>query len=111
MPLAYFIRIKKHQPGIWKNCIVCINFILFFGNVIVLFRWLIEVNASPSLTASSQDDYFLKFGLLEDMLHIIDMENKFGIWKQILTQMIFLLPRPHPPSNAYGWTIKKNFFK
>jgi len=39
--------------------------------------WLIEVNASPSLTASSQSDYELKCRLLEDMLHIIDMENRF----------------------------------
>ena len=38
--------------------------------------WLIEVNASPSLTASSQSDYELKCRLLEDMLHIIDMENR-----------------------------------
>ncbi|XP_068696845.1 probable tubulin polyglutamylase TTLL9 [Montipora foliosa] len=38
--------------------------------------WLIEVNASPSLTASSQSDYELKCRLLEDMLHIVDMENR-----------------------------------
>ena len=37
---------------------------------------LIEVNASPSLTASSPTDYELKFGLLEDMLHIVDMEGR-----------------------------------
>ncbi|PAA70093.1 hypothetical protein BOX15_Mlig027277g1 [Macrostomum lignano] len=38
--------------------------------------WLIEVNASPSLTASSKEDYDLKFGLLEDTLTIVDMEGK-----------------------------------
>lgn len=38
--------------------------------------WLIEVNASPSLTASSQSDYELKCRILEDMLHIVDMENR-----------------------------------
>lgn len=38
--------------------------------------WIIEVNASPSLTASSQTDYDLKFGLLEDMVHIVDMEGR-----------------------------------
>ena len=38
--------------------------------------WLIEVNASPSLTASNQEDYDLKIGLLEDTLNIIDMEGK-----------------------------------
>ena len=39
--------------------------------------WLIEVNASPSLTASSKEDYELKYGLLDDVLHTIDMENRF----------------------------------
>ena len=34
------------------------------------------MNASPSLTASSQSDYELKFGLLHDLLHIVDMENR-----------------------------------
>ena len=37
---------------------------------------IIEVNASPSLTASSPTDYDLKFGLLEDMLHVVDMEGR-----------------------------------
>lgn len=38
--------------------------------------WLLEVNASPSLTASNQEDYDLKCGLLEDTLNIIDMEGR-----------------------------------
>ncbi|XP_071763512.1 putative tubulin polyglutamylase TTLL9 [Centroberyx gerrardi] len=38
--------------------------------------WLIEVNASPSLTASSQEDYEMKCRLLEDTLHIVDMEGR-----------------------------------
>ncbi|KAL8590169.1 putative tubulin polyglutamylase ttll9 [Nucella lapillus] len=38
--------------------------------------WLIEVNASPSLTASNQEDYDLKFGLLNDALNVLDMENR-----------------------------------
>ncbi|XP_077982123.1 putative tubulin polyglutamylase TTLL9 isoform X2 [Glandiceps talaboti] len=38
--------------------------------------WLIEVNASPSLTASNDEDYHLKFGLLEDVIHVLDLENK-----------------------------------
>ena len=37
--------------------------------------WLIEVNASPSLTASNKEDYEMKFGLLWDTLDVIDMEN------------------------------------
>lgn len=43
---------------------------------LLICSWLIEVNASPSLTASSQSDYELKCRLLEDMLHITDMENR-----------------------------------
>jgi len=42
-------------------------------------RWLIEVNASPSLTASSQEDYDLKYRLLEDTLHIVDMEGRYHL--------------------------------
>ncbi|XP_069607120.1 probable tubulin polyglutamylase TTLL9 isoform X1 [Ranitomeya imitator] len=38
--------------------------------------WLLEVNASPSLTASSQEDYDLKCRLLEDTLHVVDMEGR-----------------------------------
>ncbi|XP_033101541.1 probable tubulin polyglutamylase TTLL9 isoform X2 [Anneissia japonica] len=38
--------------------------------------WLIEINASPSLTASNQEDYELKYGLLEDVICIVDQENK-----------------------------------
>jgi tubulin polyglutamylase TTLL9 len=38
--------------------------------------WLLEVNASPSLSASNQADYDLKFSLLDDMLSVIDMEHK-----------------------------------
>ncbi|XP_071882427.1 probable tubulin polyglutamylase TTLL9 isoform X3 [Anas platyrhynchos] len=38
--------------------------------------WLLEVNASPSLIASSQEDYELKCHLLKDTLHIVDMEGR-----------------------------------
>uniref|UniRef100_A0A2C9JT67 Tubulin--tyrosine ligase-like protein 9 n=1 Tax=Biomphalaria glabrata TaxID=6526 RepID=A0A2C9JT67_BIOGL len=38
--------------------------------------WLIEINASPSLTASNQEDYDLKFGLLNDVLNVLDLENR-----------------------------------
>eukprot|EP00033_Pygsuia_biforma_P002884 GCRY01003181.1.p1 GENE.GCRY01003181.1~~GCRY01003181.1.p1 ORF type:complete len:439 (-),score=70.47 GCRY01003181.1:32-1348(-) len=38
--------------------------------------WLIEVNASPSLTADTKDDYELKWGLLQDTFTIVDMERK-----------------------------------
>lgn len=43
---------------------------------VLVHSWLIEVNASPSLTASGPEDYNLKIGLLQDVLHIVDMESR-----------------------------------
>lgn len=57
-----------------KHCFELYGFDIMFDHN--LKPWIIEVNASPSLTASSPTDYNLKFGLLEDMLHIIDLEGK-----------------------------------
>lgn len=42
-----------------------------------LHLWLLEVNASPSLSVDTPADYELKFGLLSDMLDIVDMEGRF----------------------------------
>ena len=41
--------------------------------------WLIEVNASPSISADTIQDYDLKFGLLEDVYTIVDVEAKGGL--------------------------------
>eukprot|EP00164_Ancoracysta_twista_P000760 GFYU01001001.1.p1 GENE.GFYU01001001.1~~GFYU01001001.1.p1 ORF type:complete len:410 (+),score=100.27 GFYU01001001.1:106-1335(+) len=40
--------------------------------------WLLEVNASPSLTADTQEDYELKTGILDDMLYVVDMEHRLS---------------------------------
>ncbi|KAL1524709.1 hypothetical protein AB1Y20_019593 [Prymnesium parvum] len=40
--------------------------------------WLIEVNASPSISADTMQDYDLKFGLLDDVFTVVDMETKLG---------------------------------
>eukprot|EP00440_Ansanella_granifera_P016875 gb/GFBE01018337.1/.p1 GENE.gb/GFBE01018337.1/~~gb/GFBE01018337.1/.p1 ORF type:complete len:480 (+),score=126.79 gb/GFBE01018337.1/:1-1440(+) len=37
--------------------------------------WLIEVNASPSLSANTAADYEMKFALLDDVLTILDFEK------------------------------------
>ena len=59
-----------------KHCFELYGFDLLFDET--LKPWIIEVNASPSLTASSPSDYELKFGLLEDMLHVLDMEGRLS---------------------------------
>jgi tubulin polyglutamylase TTLL9 len=37
--------------------------------------WLLEVNASPSLTANTKEDYAMKTEMLHGMLDVIDMEG------------------------------------
>mmetsp|Transcript_97887 Transcript_97887/g.218436 ORF Transcript_97887/g.218436 Transcript_97887/m.218436 type:complete len:523 (-) Transcript_97887:110-1678(-) len=37
--------------------------------------WLLEVNASPSLTANTVSDYDMKFGMLDDVLTVLDLEK------------------------------------
>ncbi|KAI6655524.1 tubulin polyglutamylase TTLL9-like [Oopsacas minuta] len=57
-----------------KHCFEVYGFDILFDDK---FKpWLLEVNASPSLSASSPTDYELKFTMLEDMLSVIDMNNK-----------------------------------
>merc|ERR1712178_623462 len=37
--------------------------------------WLIEVNASPSLSANTPNDYEMKFALLDDTVTLLDFEK------------------------------------
>ena len=39
--------------------------------------WLIEVNASPSMSADTDSDRKLKLGLLDDMFSVVDVEQKW----------------------------------
>ncbi|KAH0791486.1 Tubulin-tyrosine ligase family protein [Histomonas meleagridis] len=40
--------------------------------------WLIEINASPSLDANTEDDYDLKFTLLNEMLDLVQMFQRLS---------------------------------
>lgn len=56
-----------------KHCFELYGFdILLDDN---LKPWLIEINASPSMTANTPTDYETKLGLLEDVFTILDIEK------------------------------------
>uniref|UniRef100_A0A803XPC8 Tubulin--tyrosine ligase-like protein 9 n=1 Tax=Meleagris gallopavo TaxID=9103 RepID=A0A803XPC8_MELGA len=57
--------------------------------------WLLEVNASPSLAASSQEDYELKCHLLEDTLHVVDMEGRWAKMLSTLSRFLLLCEGVH----------------
>ena len=59
-----------------KHCYECYGYDIIIDDT--LKPWLVEVNASPSLTADTPQDYELKFGLLDDVYTLVDVEAKLG---------------------------------
>ena len=59
-----------------KHCFELYGYDVMFDEA--LDPWLIEVNASPSLTANTRDDYVLKCEMLNDTLDIVDVEAKMS---------------------------------
>ena len=59
-----------------KHCFEMYGYDVLIDNT--LKPWLIEINASPSLTASSKEDYEMKCRLLDDMASVIDMEGRLS---------------------------------
>ena len=60
--------------------------------------WLIEVNASPSLTANTKIDHDLKVKMLNDGLDIVDMEEKVGGKPTSLAS-------PQGPDSTFGFAF------
>ncbi|XP_064640679.1 probable tubulin polyglutamylase TTLL9 isoform X2 [Lineus longissimus] len=99
-----------------KHCFEMYGYDILFDSD--LKPWLVEINASPSLTASNKDDYDLKFGLMEDVLNIIDMEGRLSgkekrvggfdlIWEDgpiMATDLTSecLGPQPYPTNSYLG---------
>lgn len=56
-----------------KHCFELYGYDVMISND--LRPWLIEVNASPSLSANTPNDYEMKFALLDDVVTILDFEK------------------------------------
>lgn len=71
--------------------------------------WILEVNASPSLAADTPVDHELKYGMLDDVLTLVDMEHKLP--PQSLTQIKQLLQPPSLHSNLTSWAVTMTDWK
>lgn len=56
-----------------KHCFELYGFDILFDSC--LKPWLIEINASPSMTGNTPHDIELKMNLLDDVFTIIDIEK------------------------------------
>eukprot|EP01006_Ploeotia_vitrea_P000478 TRINITY_DN10312_c0_g1_i1.p1 TRINITY_DN10312_c0_g1~~TRINITY_DN10312_c0_g1_i1.p1 ORF type:complete len:418 (+),score=41.95 TRINITY_DN10312_c0_g1_i1:44-1297(+) len=57
-----------------KHCFEMYGYDILIDNN--LKSWLLEVNASPSLSAETSADYEMKYNLLEDSMNVLDLEKK-----------------------------------
>jgi len=65
-----------------KNCVELYGYDVILDDV--LSPWLLEVNASPSLSATTEDDYQLKFSLVSDMLSVVEQVK----WQKEVSQAV-----------------------
>ncbi|RLU18293.1 hypothetical protein DMN91_008649 [Ooceraea biroi] len=66
------------QPAMMqdRNCFELYGYDILLSDD--LRPWLLEVNASPALTGTDNEDYRLKFDLIDDVLNVLDFEGRFS---------------------------------
>jgi len=64
------------QPAMMqdRNCFELYGYDILLSDD--LRPWLLEVNASPALTGTDNEDHRLKFDLIDDVLNVLDFEVK-----------------------------------
>lgn len=62
------------QPAMMqdRNCFELYGYDILLSDD--LRPWLLEVNASPALTGTDNEDHRLKFDLIDDVLNVLDFE-------------------------------------
>jgi len=58
-----------------KHCFEVYGFDIIIDDK--LSPWLLEVNAYPSITATTRDDYNMKYALLIDTIKVVDLEGNY----------------------------------
>ncbi|KAJ3000782.1 putative tubulin polyglutamylase ttll9 [Globomyces sp. JEL0801] len=78
-----------------KHCfelyLICFNMYRYGYDILIddnLKPWLLEVNASPSLSAETQFDYDLKYAMINDAFNVVDLEKKHSGDKSKLRQKV-----------------------
>lgn len=66
--------VDSHLMGS-KNCFELFGFDILLKDDLSVC--LLEVNAAPSMSATDEHDYQLKYNLIQDVLNVLDLENNF----------------------------------
>ena len=71
-----------------KHCFELYGYDVLFDSE--LRPWMIEVNCSPSLTATTPNDYKLKIDLVDDTLSVLDIEKMYLLYIYIYIIYIYI---------------------
>jgi tubulin polyglutamylase TTLL9 len=58
--------------------------------------WLLEINASPSLSANTPADYELKLQMLSSCLDVVDAEGKLQVGRLVIGALELEIGSPGP---------------